>query len=207
MLAPALTTAQVFPGPLQLEIQISITTIVNKLGAAEKSFMSLGELNEAICPRGSLNGPSTVFFNRLTTLPADIDHFFSIHVDGTRLFERAPSIRTIHYEFHCVLKSGLPLVVSIDEKGNASINKSKVFLRSVNISIPDRIWDATPVLHGYIGLHGDLDPEVERAMQSLAKSLWVEPNRTHVRLHPRRHQYLEGQEGHFETHHPPSLLK
>lgn len=185
LLGPVLTTAQVFPAPLQLEIQIGIATIVNKLGATEESFMSFEELNEAICPRGNLKGPSTVFFDRLTTLPADIDHFFGIHVDGTRLFESAPSIRTIDYEFHCVLKSGLPLVVSVDEKGNASINKSKVMLGSVNISFPDCIWDATAVLHGYIGFHGDLDPKVERAMQSLAKNLWVEPNRTHVRLFTR----------------------
>ncbi|KAJ5355044.1 uncharacterized protein N7496_012256 [Penicillium cataractarum] len=182
LLTPCFTTAQVFPGPLELEIQIGIITIMNKLGAAENSFMSFEEMKEVVRPRGVLNGPSTVFFNRLTTLPADISHLIDIHANGVRLFESETSSFNIEYQFHCVLKTGLPLVISIDEKGNPTIKIPKVTLGSVHISYPDRIWDAAAVLRGCMGAHGKPDPEVERAVQYIAKNLWVEPGRTHLRL-------------------------
>lgn len=182
LLTPLLTTAQVFPGPLELEVQIGIVSIMNKLGATESNFMAFEEMNEVIHPRGDRNGPSTVFFDRITTLPADIDHILHIRTDGGRLFENRMSTFTINYEFHCVLKTGVPLVISIDENGNATVNKPKVTLGSVHVSYPDRIWDAAAVLHGYLGPHGEPNPEVERAVQYLAENLWVEPNRTHVRL-------------------------
>lgn len=182
LLAPCLTTAQVFPGHLELEIQIGIITIMNKLGAAENSFMSFEEMNEVIRPRGVLNGPSTVFFNRLTTFPADISHIIDTHTNGVRLFESETSSFNIEYQFHCVLNTGLPLVISIDEKGNPIIKNPKVTLGSVHISYPDRIWDAAAVLYGCMGAHGKPDAEVEHAVQYIAKNLWVEPDRTHIRL-------------------------
>ncbi|GLI76073.1 hypothetical protein PoHVEF18_004342 [Penicillium ochrochloron] len=181
-LAPILTTAQVFPGPLELEIQIGIVTMMNKLGAAEQSYMSFEEMKEVIYPRGELNRPSTIFLGRLTTLPADIDYILNLRPDGARLFDNDPSTLTIDYEFHCVLKNGLPLVISIDEKGDPTVKKPEAILGSVHISYPDRIWDAAALLHGHFSPHGKLDPEVERAVQYIAKNLWVEPNRSSIRL-------------------------
>lgn len=181
-LAPILTTAQVFPGPLELEIQIGIVTMMNKLGAAEQSYMGFGEMKEVISPRGELNRPSTIFLGRLTTLPADIDHILNLRPDGARLFDSDPSTLTIDYEFHCDLKNGSSLVVSIDEKGDPTVKKPEAILGSVHISYPDHIWDAAAVLRGHFSPHGKLNPEVERAVQYIAKNLWVEPNRSDIRL-------------------------
>ncbi|KAJ5875224.1 uncharacterized protein N7473_012571 [Penicillium subrubescens] len=135
--------------------------MMNKLRAAEQSYMSFDEMKEVISPRGELNRPSTVFLGRLTSLPGDIDHILNVRPDGARLFDGDPSTFTIDYEFH--------------------FKKPEAILRSVHISYPDRIWDATAVLHGHFSPHGKLDPEVERAVQYIAKNLWVEPKRS-IRL-------------------------
>jgi hypothetical protein len=134
-LAPILTTAQVFPGPLELEIQIGLVTMMNKLRAAEQSYMSFDEMKEVISPRGELNRPSTVFLGRLTSLPGDIDHILNVRPDGARLFDGDPSTFTIDYEFHCVLKNGSPLVISIDEKGNPTVKKPEgLFISATQIA-------------------------------------------------------------------------
>lgn len=92
-LAPLMATAQVFPGPLRLEIRLGTVAILRTSGVTEEVFMTYEEMNEIIHPPGYIHGSSTLFFERLTTSPADIDHTLDFTAEGARLLESESTLR------------------------------------------------------------------------------------------------------------------
>ncbi|KAJ5475264.1 hypothetical protein N7539_008330 [Penicillium diatomitis] len=188
LLAPLLETARVFPGSLRLEIQLGMVAILRTSGAAEAIFVSFQDINDIIDSSRHVSGPSTIFFPKLTTSPADIDYMLDATAGGARLFENEPSTLDISYEFHCVPNSGEIRVIAFDEMGRYKRQGSDVMLGSVNISYPDRIWDAAVVLRGPLDASKVQDPASLEMIETISRSLWVEPNCSRMRLRI----YIEG---------------
>ncbi|KAF7714367.1 Uncharacterized protein PECH_001933 [Penicillium ucsense] len=182
LLAPLLETARVFPGSLRLEIQLGMVAILRTSGAAEAIFVSFQDINDIIHSSRHVSGPSTIFFHKLTTSPVDIDHMLDATAGGARLFENEPSMLDISYEFHCVPNSGEVRVIAFDEMGRYKRQGSDVMLGSMNISYPDRIWDAAVVLRGSLDAPKVRDPATLEMIKTISTTLWVEPNCSRMRL-------------------------
>lgn len=189
-LKPALEAAEYFSGPLTLEAQLGLILIplLPKTYNSE-SLISVGEWTKIFQPRNGLPAPTAKFINRLTTAGSDVDHIVDLKTskaEGKRhLFEQDYTEYNVSYEFHCRTTADQPFIIAIDEQGKHSIRKPATTLGAVNLHFPQQTWDASVVLGGVVEHISGSDPELEEAVQYLVDYLWVQPDRSLVRIFSR----------------------
>ncbi|KAJ5660416.1 hypothetical protein N7507_006867 [Penicillium longicatenatum] len=121
------------------------------------------------------------FFDRLTTLPTDVDYIINLEVNDCHLFDEKPEEQTFQYEFDCNF-GGEQFLVVIDQSHNISIAKSPVPVGSVHLNAPGSIWDASLTIYGSVG-HFNADfTRAKEAAEEIARNMFVELGRTHIRL-------------------------
>ncbi|KAJ5630410.1 uncharacterized protein N7484_010510 [Penicillium longicatenatum] len=176
---PLLDAAKWYPGPLSLSINIGLLLLFHSPNLAKKEVMFLDDLKQHL--NNSL-GPSTCrFFDRLTTSPTDVDYIINLEVNDCHLFDEKPEEQTFQYEFDCNF-GGEQFLVVIDQSHNISIAKSPVPIGSVHLNAPGSIWDASLTIYGSVG-HFNADfTRAKEAAEEIARNMFVEPGRTHIRL-------------------------
>ena len=188
-LRPALDAAEYFTGPLTLEIQLGLILIPLLPKTYDEGLISLEEWTKIFQPRNSLPAPTTKFTNRLTTAGSDVDHIVDLKTskaDGKRhLFEQEYTDYNVSYEFHCRTTADKPFTIAVDEQGKHSIRKPATTLGAVNLHFPRQTWDASVVLGGIVEHIVGSDPELEEAVQQLVDNLWVQPDKSLVRIFSR----------------------
>lgn len=188
-LKPALDAAEYFTGPLTLEIQLGLILIPLLPKTYDEGLISLSEWTKIFQPRNSLPAPTTKFINRLTTTGSDVDHIVDLKTskaDGKRhLFEQEYTEYNVSYEFHCRTTADKPFLIAVDEQGRHSIRKPATALGAVNLHFPRQTWDASAVLGGIVEHIVGSDPELEEAVQHLVDNLWVQPDKSLVRIFSR----------------------
>jgi hypothetical protein len=145
--------------------------------------MSFAQLQRLFLPLNGTRPLSTTFINRLTTCPADINYIVDLQVKGHRLFDQAIAESCVQYKIYCRTETGTLLIITIDSGGDATVSRPKAFLGSVHLSFPGNIWDAAVVLRGHVEYDLMSNTEIEDAVNHIVNSIWVEPNRSLVRLH------------------------
>lgn len=188
-LGPALDAAEYFTGPLTLEIQLGLILIPLIPKTYDEGLISLEEWTKIFQPPNSLPAPTTKFINRLTTAGSDVDHIVDLKTskaDGKRhLFEQEYTEYNVSYEFHCRNTADKPFTIAVDEQGKHSIRKPATTLGAVNLHFPRQTWDASVVLGGVVEHIVGSDPELEEAVQHLVDNLWVQPDKSLVRIFSR----------------------
>ena len=188
-LRPALDAAEYFTGPLTLEVQLGLILIPLLPKTYDEGLISLEEWTKIFQPRNSLPAPTTKFINRLTTTGSDVDHIVDLKTskaDGKRhLFEQEYTEYNVSYEFHCRTTADKPFAIAVDEQGKHSIRKPATTLGAVNLHFPRQTWDASAVLGGIVEHIVGSDPELEEAVQHLVDNLWVQPDKSLVRIFSR----------------------
>ena len=188
-LRPALDAAEYFTGSLTLEIQLGLILIPLLPKTYNEGLISLEEWTKIFQPRNSLPAPTTKFINRLTTAGSDVDHIVDLKTskaDGKRhLFEQEYTEYNVSYEFHCRTTADKPFTIAVDEQGKHSIRKPATTLGAVNLHFPRQTWDASAVLGGIVEHIVGSDPELEEAVQHLVDNLWVQPDKSLVRIFSR----------------------
>ncbi|KAJ5818780.1 hypothetical protein N7474_004371 [Penicillium riverlandense] len=183
VLKPMLTAAECYPGPLNLEIQLGLVLVPSFSTADQDRQMSFAQLQRLFLPLNGTRPPSTTFINRLTTCPADINYIVDLQVKGHRLFDQAIAESCVQYEIYCRTETGALLIITIDRGGDATVSRPKAFLGSVHLSFPGNIWDAAAILRGHVEYNPMPNTEIGDAVNHIVNSIWVEPNRSLVRLH------------------------
>lgn len=188
-LKPALEAAEFFTGPLTLEAQFGLILIPLLPKTYDENLISLDEWMQIFQPRNGLAPPTTKFINRLTTAGSDVDHIVDLKTskaEGKRhLFEQEYTEYSVSYEFHCRTTADQQFIIAIDEQGRHIIRKPNKTLGAVNLHFPKQTWDASIVLGGIIEHIMGSDPELEEAVQYLVDNLWVQPDRSLVRIFSR----------------------
>lgn len=185
-LKSALEAAEFFTGPLTLEAQFGLILIPLLPKTYNENLLSLDEWTRIFQPRNGLAPLTTKFINRLTTAGSDVDHIVDLKTskaEGNRhLFEQEYTEYNVSYEFHCRTTADQPFVIAIDEQGRHVIRKPSKTLGAVNLHFPKQTWDASIVLGGIIEHIMGSDPELEEAVQYLVDNLWVQPDKSLVRI-------------------------
>ena len=191
-LRPALEAAEYFSGPLTLEIQLGLVLIpLLPKTYNNNSLISVSEWTRIFQPRNGIPPPTTKFTNRLTTAGSDVDHIVDLKTskaaDGKKhhLFEQDYTDYNVCYEFHCCTTANQPFIIAIDEHGKHVIRQPATSLGSVNLHFPRHIWDARVTLEGTVEHLPGSDPDLEQAVQDLVDNLWVQPERSLVRIFSR----------------------
>lgn len=191
-LQPALEAAEYFPGPLTFEIQLGLVLIpLLPKTYNNNSLISVSEWTRIFQPRNGIPPPTTNFINRLTTTGSDVDHIIDLKTskaeDGKKhhLFEQDYTEYNVSYEFHCCTTANQPFMIAIDEQGKHAIRKPAATLGAVNLHFPRHIWDASVTLGGIIEHIPGSDPELEESVQYLVDNLWIQPDRSLVRIFSR----------------------
>lgn len=188
-LRPALEAAEYFSGLLTLEAQLGLVLIPLLPKTYNQDMITVDEWTRIFQPRNGLPAPTTKFINRLTTTGSDVDHIIDLKTskaEGKRhIFEQDYTEYSVSYEFHCRTTADQPFIVAIDEQGRHSIRKPTKTLGAVNMHFPAQIWDASMVLSGVIEHIAGTDPELEEAVQHLVDNLWVQPDKSLIRIFSR----------------------
>ena len=185
-LRPALEAAEYFSGPLTLEAQLGLALIPLLPKTYNQDSITVDEWTRIFQPRNGLPAPTTKFINRLTTSGSDVDHIIDLKkskAEGKHhMFEQDYTEYNVFYEFHCRTTADQPFIIAIDEQGKHSIRKPTKTLGAVNMHFPAQIWDASIVLSGVIEHVAGTDPELEEAVQHLVDNLWVQPDKSLIRI-------------------------
>lgn len=188
-LRPALEAAEYFSGPLTLEVQLGLVLIPLLPKTYDQGTITVGEWTRIFQPRNGLAAPTTKFIDRLTTAGSDVDHIVDLKTskaEGKRhLFEQDYTEYNVSYEFHCRTTANQPFIIAIDEQGKHSIRKPTKTLGAVNLHFPAQTWDASVVLSGVIEHVAGSDPELEEAVRYLVDNLWVQPDKSLIRIFSR----------------------
>lgn len=188
-LRPALEAAEYFSGPLTLETQLGLVLIPLLPKTYNQGSITVDEWTRIFQPRNGLPAPTTKFINRLTTAGSDVDHIIDLKTskaEGKRhMFEQDYTEYNVSYEFHCRTTADQPFIIAIDEQGKHSIRKPTKTLGAVNMHFPTQIWDASMVLSGVIEHVSGTDPELEEAVRYLVDNLWVQPEKSLIRIFSR----------------------
>lgn len=188
-LRPALEAAEYFSGPLTLEAQFGLVLIPLLPKSYNQDSITVDEWTRIFQPRNSLPAPTTKFINRLTTAGSDVDHIIDLKTskaEGKRhMFEQDYTEYNVSYEFHCRTTANQPFIIAIDEQGKHSIRKPTKTLGAVNMHFPAQIWDASMVLSGVIEHVAGTDLELEEAVRYLVDNLWVQPEKSLIRIFSR----------------------
>lgn len=188
-LRPALEAAEYFSGPLTLEAQLGLVLIPLPPKTYNQGSITVDEWTRIFQPRNGLSAPTTKFTNRLTTAGSDVDHIINLRTskaEGKRqMFEQDYTEYNVSYEFHCRTAVDQPFIIEIDEQGKHSIRKPTKTLGAVNMHFPAQIWDASMVLSGVIEHVAGTDPELEEAVRYLVDNLWVQPDKSLIRIFSR----------------------
>lgn len=180
-----------WPGVLSLEVQLGLILLP---GGPKKSGtrMELNGLKRFMAPPG-LACPSVTFFERLTTCPGDMDHVVDLQHDSNgaslRLFEKKSWYAQVLFEFHCECSSS-KFIITVFENGSHVINPPEAILGALYLNFPSSVWDAALKIRGEI-IQAEENEEIREAALSIAKNLWIEPNRSHVRLLTRRPKHVK----------------
>ncbi|CAI7590696.1 unnamed protein product [Penicillium bialowiezense] len=172
---PILVQLRTFPGPLTLELQLGLLSILNLTASMQGKEMTFRDVQGLFFSRHDLEPPRTLFASRLTSTPSDIDHLIALKIDGKPVFEQAVSQRGIRYILQCRTSSGQEFFISIDHTGATKTRYGRVELGSVSISFPDRVWDASAMIQGYTHFFPDRVEGLQEAVEKLAESLWLVP--------------------------------
>ncbi|XHG03342.1 hypothetical protein AWENTII_006653 [Aspergillus wentii] len=188
-LKPTLDAAEHFPGGLTLEVQMGLILIPLLPKTYSGGLLSLNEWTKIFQPRNGLPAPTTKFINRLTTSGTDVDHIVDLKTSKAegkrRLFEQDYTEYSVFYEYHCRTNADQLFVITIDEQGRHSIKKPTTALGAVNLHFPGQTWDASFVVNGITDHVVGSDQELEDAVQHLVDSLWVQPDKSHIRIFTR----------------------
>ena len=181
-----------WPGLLKLEVAIGIMLLP---GGPKKSGsgMELDRLKRLMAPPG-LAAPSVTLFDRLTVCPGDMDYLVDLvdphyGVNGLRLFEKDSLYAKVEFEFHCE-RGPSKFIVTVFENGSHKIKRPEALLGALYLNFPSSIWDAAVKIRGEIN-RPEENEEVKEAALFIAKNLWIEPNRSLVRLLTRRPKNLK----------------
>jgi hypothetical protein len=183
LLKPTLTIAATFPGAMNLEIQFGPNPILGMQKLTNYHTYNYAELQRLFFPdRHVVPRPLTVFFNRLTTSPADIDHIIGLQVNNRRIFDDKINRWDIKYEFHCHADKDRAIIISVDERGGAIIRYPEVQLGSVHLNFPGQVWDASATVTGIIDYAAGVDLTLDQIARKMVKSIWIEPNNERLRF-------------------------
>lgn len=191
-LRPALEAAEYFSGPLSFEVQLGLVLIplVPKTYNSN-SLINVREWTRIFQPRNGIPPPTTKFTNRLTTAGSDVDHIVDLKTskgpDAKKhhLFEQDYTEYNVSYEFHCCTTANQPFTIAIDEQGKHALRKPTTTLGAVNLHFPRHIWDASVTLNGTVEHLPGSDPDLEDAVQYLVDNLWIQPDRSLIRIFSR----------------------
>ncbi|PYH41209.1 uncharacterized protein BP01DRAFT_182604 [Aspergillus saccharolyticus JOP 1030-1] len=186
---PILDSAACYPGAMCLEMQFGLILVPLLPKTYNEDSMIAETWNKVFSPQSGLSAPTTKFIKRLTTSGADIDHMVDIRTskaDGKhRLFEQEYTDYGVSYEYHFRTRANQIFIVVINENGGCSVREPGKALGAVNFHFPGNTWDANLSVKKVTGFVGDINPEFEQIAQDLVKSMWIEPDRTLIRIYTR----------------------
>lgn len=185
-LKPKLDAAEYFQGVLSLEAQIGLILVPLRPKTYHGGMISLDEWTNIFRSKKGLAAPTTKFINRVTTAGSDVDHIVDLKSSKAdskrRLFEREYTEYSVSYEYHCRTKADHEFFIAIDEQGKYTIKQPTAQLGTVNLHFPKQIWDGRVVVSGTSEHVPGSDPELEGAVQFLIDNLWVQPDRSLIRI-------------------------
>ncbi|KAJ5367156.1 hypothetical protein N7541_001097 [Penicillium brevicompactum] len=179
---PILDKVRSFPGVLTLEIQLGLLSVRNLTASMQEKELTFKDIQGLFFSRHDLEPPRTLFVNRLTSTPSDIDYLIALEIDGKPVFEQFADQRGIRYILQCRTSSGQAFIISIDHRGTTTTRYGRVELGSVSISFPDRVWDASAAIQGYTHFFPDQVEGLQEAVEKLANSLWLDPGSERIQM-------------------------
>jgi hypothetical protein len=174
-MGPLLDRVRIFPGVFTLEIYLGLVSIVNATASTQEREMTYQEVQDLFFSQHSLEPPSTSFFDRLTSSPADIDYLVGMKIKDKPLFDQKVSFRGIRYEFDCTDHLAKAFTISVDPHKNTTIRRPRINLGSVSMSFPAQVWDASAVIHGFAGFSLKPDSKLGIAVKKMVDSIWIDP--------------------------------
>ncbi|CAG7958671.1 unnamed protein product [Penicillium salamii] len=177
-----LKTVQRFPGPLSLEVELGLVSVMELSTSQKGKEMTFNDFNDLFFSKHGLQPPRTGFFNRLTTSPSDIDYLIALKVDQKPIFEQNAVQGGIRYNFHCHTNSGLDFVLSFNQHGQMLPRYGIVSLGNVSMSFPSQVWDASASVKGFTGFYLDSEPGLREAVDKMKNSLWVDPESEQLQM-------------------------
>lgn len=184
-LKPSLDAAEYFQGVLNLEVQFGLILIPLLPKTYGGGLITSEEWLKIFQSKNGLAAPTTKFMNRVTAHGSDVDHLVDLKAskaESSRLFEQEYSEYGVFYEYHCRTYNDEEFMIFIDEQGKYTIKLPTAELGTVNLHFPKQIWDARVLVGGYNELAPGSDPELEEAVKYFVNNLWVQPDRTLIRI-------------------------
>ncbi|CAG8927086.1 unnamed protein product [Penicillium salamii] len=177
-----LKAVQRFPGPLSLEIELGLVSVMELSTSQKGKELTFNDVNELFFSKHGLTPPRTGFFDRLTTSPSDIDYLVALKVDQKPMFEQKATYAGIRYHFHCHTRSGLDFVIYFDRQGNIFSRYAPVPLGNVSMSFPAQVWDASASIKGSTYFYLQNEPGLKEAVDKMKDSLWVDPKSEQLQM-------------------------
>ncbi|CAG8159043.1 unnamed protein product [Penicillium olsonii] len=181
-LRPILGSVRHFPGPLSLEVELGLVSVLNLTTSMVGQEMKLKEVNDLFFSAHGMEPPVTSFFNRVTSSPSDVDHIIGLEVNQKRLFEQKAVQRGIRYNFHCRTNSGLEFVISLNQDGVPAYRYPRVPLGQASMSFPAQVWDASASIKGFTRFYLDCEEGLQEAVEEMVKSVWINPESEQLQM-------------------------
>ena len=173
-LHPIFAATTAFSGAAYFEIQLG-QVLLPRVHGDNRKFYKPDAWREKFCPPNFT--AHTSFTNLLTANGKDLDDMLEMKGlrGGVKLWNKlGPGISEVTYEFHCQAKDSQSFLLVVESTGAYRVRSLARAVGSINIQVPEQIWDACAMIGGIEDFE-ITQHDVVNAVEELYRSIFIAP--------------------------------
>ncbi|KIW19969.1 hypothetical protein PV08_00544 [Exophiala spinifera] len=180
LLQSSFEAARAFNGHLNFDIGFGQVIATAGPHIHDNRFYDISGWNTLFDPPNGLPLSSATFTKILTTNGEDIDGVLRFRNPNknspNRLWSPEPGPTSVTYEFSCQNRLNEDFLIVVDQAGKHELRKGQINVGTVNMHVPESIWDCAATLSGHLNWP-DPPETLSNSVTSFVQSLYVPPNK------------------------------
>ncbi|KAJ9633294.1 uncharacterized protein PV06_00987 [Exophiala oligosperma] len=180
LLQSSFEAARAFNGRLNFDIGFGQVIASSGPHIQDQKLYDISGWNSLFDPPNGVHLSSATFTKILTTNGEDVDGVLRFRNpnkgDSNRLWSQDPGPTTVTYEFSCQNRFNEDFLIVVDQGGNYELRKGQITVGTVNMHVPESIWDCAATLSGHL-IWPDPPETLTNSVDSFVQSLYVLPSK------------------------------